>query len=132
MCLTHIPGAYEDGYHVRLILVGMFILHQLQQLAKSLPLLICTNTHIHTGILIEFSSLKEKYHCRVEHYIKGSVSMDTELIEDICMSVCGTSANTVSMIMNIQIEMEMQEYFPVCLNANVCATVMFVGRSLHV
>lgn len=38
-CLTHIPGAYEDGNHVRLILVGMFVLHQLQQLTKRLPLL---------------------------------------------------------------------------------------------
>lgn len=38
-CLTHIPGAYEEGNHVGLVLVGMFVLHQLQQLTKCLPLL---------------------------------------------------------------------------------------------
>lgn len=29
MNLTHIPGAYEDGDHVGLILIGMLVLHQL-------------------------------------------------------------------------------------------------------
>lgn len=29
MSLTHIPGSYEDGDHVWLILIGMFVLHQL-------------------------------------------------------------------------------------------------------
>lgn len=38
--LTHVPGADEDGDHVRLVLVGMFVLHQLQQLAESFPLLL--------------------------------------------------------------------------------------------
>lgn len=38
--LTHVPGADEDGDHVRLVLVGMFVLHQLQQLAEGFPLLL--------------------------------------------------------------------------------------------
>lgn len=37
--LTHVPGAYEDGDHVGLILLGVFVLHELQQLAEGLPLL---------------------------------------------------------------------------------------------
>lgn len=45
VCLTHIPSAYENGNHVWLILVGMFVLHQLQQLAKCFPLLKHTHTH---------------------------------------------------------------------------------------
>lgn len=28
--LTHVPGAYEDGDHVRLILLRVLILHELQ------------------------------------------------------------------------------------------------------
>ena len=37
--LTHVPGAYEDGDHVGLVLLGVLILHELQQLAEGLPLL---------------------------------------------------------------------------------------------
>ena len=44
LCLTHIPGTDEDGNHVWLVLVGMFVLHQLQQLTKCLPLLKKTHT----------------------------------------------------------------------------------------
>lgn len=37
--LTHVPGAYEDGDHVGLVLLGVLVLHELQQLAEGLPLL---------------------------------------------------------------------------------------------
>lgn len=39
LCLTHIPGANEDRDHVGLILLGVLVLHELQQLAEGLPLL---------------------------------------------------------------------------------------------
>lgn len=128
MCLTHIPGADEDGDHVWLVLVGMFVLHQLQQLAKRLPLLICTYINTLFGIFITFPSLKEKYQRRVKNHITRGVSMETEFIEDICMRVCGTDANTVGvlcLIMNIQIKVEMWSYFLVSLNTNVYPIIMF-------
>lgn len=37
--LTHVPGAYEDRDHVRLILLGMLVLHELQELAEGFSLL---------------------------------------------------------------------------------------------
>lgn len=37
--LTHVPGAYEDGDHVGLVLLGVLVLHELQELAEGLTLL---------------------------------------------------------------------------------------------
>lgn len=36
---THVPGADEDGDHVRLWLLGVLVLHLLQQLAETFSLL---------------------------------------------------------------------------------------------
>lgn len=38
--LTHVPGAYEDRDHVRLILLAMLVLHELQKLAEGFSLLV--------------------------------------------------------------------------------------------
>ena len=37
--LTHVPGAYEDGDHVGLVLLGVLVLHELQELAEGFTLL---------------------------------------------------------------------------------------------
>lgn len=62
MNLTHIPRAYEDGDHVWLILIGMLVLHQLQQLAKSFTFLfyiyIQTYTYVQRDTIWAFPNLK--------------------------------------------------------------------------